>query len=72
MAGANANGVEKREHQIDYNASPLVICMNAKLQGLDLEIEGLSYKRRFKAVDVDHEACMKLIIKYRADTNAEL
>ena len=53
--------------------APIVICMNEKHQGKDLEIEGLVYKRRFSSKeDVDHGRCLRELLRYRADVNAEL
>jgi len=47
--------------------------MNKKYHNQDLEIDGLTYKRMYsKTNDIDYEKCMKLLLKYRADTNAEL
>ena len=58
---------------IDYYIHSLVICMNKKYHNQDLEIDGLTYKRMYsKTNDIDYEKCMKLLLKYRADTNAEL
>ncbi|CDW86950.1 ankyrin repeat protein [Stylonychia lemnae] len=70
--GANPNNapLEEQQPQIDYNINPLVICMNPKYYNQDLSIDGLTYKRKYTPLkDVDHEICMKLLIKYKADPN---
>lgn len=46
--------------------------MMEKHHNKDLEIEGLSYKKLYSKSEVNHIACMKLLLKYKADTNAEL
>lgn len=44
--------------------------MNEKFHDQDLLIEGLTYKRKFTTLkDIDHEICMKLLLKYKADPN---
>jgi hypothetical protein len=36
-------------------------------------VDGLSYKKKFfPAKDVDHEICLKLLLKYKAGPNAYL
>ena len=71
-AGAKANGLEVRKTNVDYHSPPLVICMSAKLHRLDLEVEGLTYKKKISAHDVDYEACMRHLLKYKADSNVLL
>jgi hypothetical protein len=37
-----------------------------------LEVEGLYYKRRFKDEMIDQKECFRLLLRYKADPNAEL
>ena len=46
--------------------------MNEKHQNKDLEIEMLGYRKRYSPSDVDHLKCMKLLLLYKANANAEL
>jgi hypothetical protein len=46
--------------------------MNEKHHNKDLEIEMLGYKRRYSPQDVDHLRCLKLLLSYKANANAEL
>ena len=77
LNGANPDNVPLNDRlpNIDYHINPLVICMNPKYHDKDLEIEGLVYKRKFNPYskeDVNHDACMLALLRYRADPNAEL
>jgi hypothetical protein len=61
-------------YQIQYNyqdgQTPLLIILQEKLHNQDLNVDGLSYKRNFKAGrDVDYHACLRLLLKFNADTN---
>jgi len=50
--------------------TPLLIILQEKLHNQDLNVDGLSYKRNFKAGrDVDYHACLRLLLKFNADTN---
>lgn len=46
--------------------------MNEKHHNKDLEIEMLGYRKRYLDQDVDHLKCMKLLLLYKANANAEL
>eukprot|EP00347_Sterkiella_histriomuscorum_P003332 403364693 len=75
QAGANPNNVPEDEKMIliEYGINPLVICMNPKHHNQDLSIDGLTFKRKFTPLkDVDHELCMKLLLKYKADPDVSL
>lgn len=74
QAGAKPDGLNLNERQsnVDYYINPLVICMNEKHHNKDLEIEMLGYKRRYSPQDVDHIRCLKLLLSYKANANAEL
>jgi hypothetical protein len=42
--------------------------MQEKYQGLDLQVDGLSYRRNFHSRrDVDYNAVLKLLLKYNAN-----
>ena len=48
----------------------MVIVLQEKLHNQDLNVDGLSYKRNFKTGrDVDYHACMRLLLKFNANTN---
>lgn len=52
--------------------NPLVICMSKKYHGDSLEIDGLTFKQRIDPSDVDYEMCMRHLLRYKADSNAEI
>ena len=74
QAGAKPDGLNFNERlpNVDYYINPLVICMNEKHHNKDLEIEMLGYKNRYSTQDVDHVRCLKLLLSYKANANAEL
>jgi hypothetical protein len=61
-------------HPTQYNyqdgQTPLLTILQEKLHNQDLNVDGLSYKRNFNAGrDVDYHACLRLLLKFNADTN---
>ena len=57
--------------KFSYNdgQTPLLIILQEKYYGQGLNVDGLSYKRSFSPQDVDYRSCLRLLLKYNANTS---
>ena len=59
---------EAMKYNFEDGESPIIICLQKRYHNLNLSVDGLTYKKMYNpSRDVDYTACLRLLLKYRAD-----
>jgi len=58
------------KYNFDDGESPLIICLQKRYHNMSLSVDGLTFKKMYNpGRDVDYNACLRLLLKYKADPN---